>query len=219
MAVDPTPLRQVEPLEPSFLAVLRERGIEPILVSGDAELDAINADDVPGLALIDAGAMSQAELGECVRRCSQLRLPVIALVPYDQVADIEPALGIDDFVLGPPRPDELVARAMRVLGRGPSPADDDSLRIGDLVINTANYEVSVKGRKVYLRFKEYELLLLMAATPGRVFTREALLKQIWGYDYLGGTRTVDVHIRRAAQQDRGRGPPVHRDGLAGRLPL
>ena len=73
---------------------------------------------------------------------------------------------------------------------------EDVVRAGDLVINTANFEVSIGGRRVSLRYKEYELLLLMASNPGRVFSREALLNRIWGYDYLGGTRTVDVHIRR-----------------------
>jgi DNA-binding response OmpR family regulator len=70
------------------------------------------------------------------------------------------------------------------------------VRVGDMTINAANFEVSVGGRRVSLRFKEYELLLLMAANPGRVYSREALLNKVWGYDYLGGTRTVDVHIRR-----------------------
>ena len=70
------------------------------------------------------------------------------------------------------------------------------VRAGDLSINHTNYEVAVSGRSVNLRFKEYELLLLMATNPGRVYTREQLLERIWGYDYLGGTRTVDVHIRR-----------------------
>tara|TARA_Y100000748_G_scaffold39667_1_gene29358 strand:- start:215 stop:550 length:336 start_codon:yes stop_codon:yes gene_type:complete len=70
------------------------------------------------------------------------------------------------------------------------------ISIGDLTINTANYEVIVSGEKVNLRFKEYELLLLLASNPGRGFDRATLLNQIWGYDYFGGTRTVDVHVRR-----------------------
>ena len=65
-----------------------------------------------------------------------------------------------------------------------------------MVINPTNFVVLVDGQNINLRFKEYELLLLMARNPGRVYTRESLLNQIWGYDYIGGTRTVDVHIRR-----------------------
>ena len=83
-----------------------------------------------------------------------------------------------------------------MLNRTAKLGGDTLVRAGDLVINPSRYEVSVKGRRVNLRFKEYELLLLMTKAPGRVYTRESLLNQIWGYDYLGGTRTVDVHIRR-----------------------
>ena len=182
--------------EPDFLAELKDHGVEPIMVTGEADLDAMQADNMPTLALINVGAMSRSELRDCVRRCSELKLPVIGLVPDDQAADLDVILDIDDFLHIPPRPDELVTRARRVLKRNAPPDSSDVIRAGDLVINTANYEVSVNGRRVNLRFKEYELLLLMAANPGRVYSRETLLKRIWGYDYLGGTRTVDVHVRR-----------------------
>ncbi len=65
-----------------------------------------------------------------------------------------------------------------------------------MLINPAAYEVSLRGTRLSLRFKEYELLRLLASNPGRVYTHEAPLSQIWGYEYFGGTRTVDVHIRR-----------------------
>ena len=74
--------------------------------------------------------------------------------------------------------------------------DDGTITHGELSINPANYEVFIKGQRATLRFKEYELLLLLASNPGRVFDRGTILNQIWGYDYFGGTRTVDVHIRR-----------------------
>jgi two-component system alkaline phosphatase synthesis response regulator PhoP len=70
------------------------------------------------------------------------------------------------------------------------------IRSGDLVINTQQYDVFLAGRTVFLTFKEYELLKLLASNPGRVFSREQLLEQVWGYQYFGGTRTVDVHVRR-----------------------
>ena len=73
---------------------------------------------------------------------------------------------------------------------------EDIIRVGDLVINPSTYVVTLRGRRVNLRFQEYELLRLLVANPGRVYTRNALLSSIWGYDYFGGTRTVDVHIRR-----------------------
>ena len=196
MALRPVPLPDDEYQEPGFMIALVEHGIEPVLVTGEGDLAGIRADELPALALIDVGSMSRAELEECVRRCSQLKLAVIALVPEERLADMDVAQAVDDFLLSPPRSDELVTRAKRVLSRTPSGEDGDLVRVGDLVINRANYEVSVRGRRVDLRFKEFELLLLLATSPGRVYTREALLNLVWGYDYLGGTRTVDVHIRR-----------------------
>ena len=196
MVTGPVPFDGNEQVEPGFLAALTEHGIDAIMVTSEADLDRIRPDEKPGLALIDVDSMSRAELRDCVRRCSQLRFPAIALVPEDQVAQFDPALGVEDFLLSPPRSDELLTRARLLLRRTASPDDSNTVRVGDLVINTANYEVAVNGRRVNLRFKEYELLLLMASGPGRVYTRLALLERIWGYDYLGGTRTVDVHIRR-----------------------
>ena len=72
--------------------------------------------------------------------------------------------------------------------------------MGDISIYPQRYEVLLSGRKVFLTYKEYQLLLLLAASPGQVFTRDFLLNRIWGYDYFGGTRTVDVHIRRLSSK-------------------
>jgi DNA-binding response OmpR family regulator len=196
MAVGELPLANERDPESSVLTALRERGIRAVLVAGEADLDAIRTDEAPDVALVDVAAMARTDLEECVRRCMDMALPVIALVQADQLADLDEQLAVDDFVLSPPHTDELIARAGRALRRKERPETKDAVRIGDLAINTANYEVSMKGRRINLRFKEYELLLLMATNPGRVYTREALLNQIWGYEYLGGTRTVDVHIRR-----------------------
>jgi DNA-binding response OmpR family regulator len=180
--------------QPDLVAALRVRAIKTVLVAGESDMDGIRSDEMPHLALIDATAMPWPEAADCVARCSKMKLPAIALVPEERLWDMD--LEADDFLLSPPSVGELVARARRVM-RLAAPGDDpDALRAGDLAINTANFEVSVSGRRVSLRFKEYELLLLMASNPGRVYSRAALLNQIWGYDYLGGTRTVDVHIRR-----------------------
>ena len=76
------------------------------------------------------------------------------------------------------------------------PSGPKLLKVGELSIDLERYEVTVSGRRAALTYKEFQLLVLLASNPGRVYTRETLLSQIWGYDYLGGTRTVDVHIRR-----------------------
>ena len=195
MTISRIPSNDQDP-DAALVAAVRRVGVEPILVRGDGDLDSVPDVETPGLALIDIGAMTPTEIAACVRRCSQRRLPVIALVPEGRIADLGAIQGIDDFVVAPAGAEELAIRARRLLGRRGLADSADVIRVGDLAINTASYEVAVGGRRVNLRFKEYELLLLMATTPGRVFTREALLNQIWGYDYLGGTRTVDVHIRR-----------------------
>ena len=196
MAASAVPTPSEHLLDSSLLDPLKDHGIEFIMVTSDAELDGLNADDMPSLAFVDVASMARGALGDCVRRCSRLRLPAIALVPEQRVADLDPSLEVADFILLPARSSEVVARAMWVLNRTAALGGKDQVRARGLVINRANYEVSVNGRPVNLRFKEYELLLLMAANPGRVYSRESLLSQIWGYDYLGGTRTVDVHIRR-----------------------
>ena len=192
MVIGPVPLHDT----PGLLAELEDRGYRAVLVSTPADLDAIRPDGPERLALLDADVMDLRDLEACASVCSRLNLPAIALVPPSRLSSLDPQLDIADFVLAPPRVDELVARARRAVGSSGATDDADTIRAGDLVINTATYEVSVDGRRVNLRFKEYELLLLMAANTGRVYSREVLLNRIWGYEYLGGTRTVDVHIRR-----------------------
>ena len=179
-----------------MLAALDEQGIEAVVVSSEEDLDSISGDSPPQLALVDMSSMSHGDVRRCVRRCAQLKISVISLVPEDRVDIVDLPPGIDDFAIVPARPGEVATRARRVLLRTRSPGDADSIRMGDLVINPTTYEVTLRGRRITLRFKEYELLRLLASNPGRVYTREALLSQIWGFDYFGGTRTVDVHIRR-----------------------
>jgi len=99
----------------------------------------------------------------------------------------------DDFLFLPWDSQELLLRADRLLG---PPEGPEILRCGDLVIDRARFDISVGRRRVELTFKEYQLLEFLAARQGRVFTRQAVLAQVWGYDYFGGERTVDVHIRR-----------------------
>ncbi len=126
----------------------------------------------------------------------ELQIPVLALVPEKNLADFALTLGVDDFLLLPPKTGELAARIRQVLRRTRGLDSKNLIRTGDLVIDLDRYEVSMGGRQVLLTFKEYELLRLLASNPGRVYSRELLLRRVWGYDYFGGTRTVDVHIRR-----------------------
>ena len=192
MTTSPIPIGRDEAY---YLSELRDEGFVAVLVTSEMDLRGIRNSDGIDLVLLDMGAMSDAEMKGCVREFTRLEMPMIALVPEHLVEMFDPSLPIDDLVVSPPRPDELVLRARRLLSIQPKD-DDNTIQVGDMTINRTNYEVSVRGRSVNLRFKEYELLLLMATTPGRVYSRDQLLERIWGYDYLGGTRTVDVHIRR-----------------------
>ena len=102
----------------------------------------------------------------------------------------------DDVLLKPANSAELVARVRLALRRRTNVDAQNLLRCGDLAIDLANYKVSVAGQPVELTYKEYELLRFLMSNPAKVFTREQLLNRVWGYDYFGGARTVDVHIRR-----------------------
>ena len=122
-------------------------------------------------------------------------LPVIALVSPSTLPVVLEQ-GFEDFVIKPWNMDELSARIRRAIFRTARPGGDGIIKAGDLAIDPVRCEVEIAGRLLALTFKEYELLKLLATHKGKVFTRESLLNEIWGYDYYGGDRTVDVHIRR-----------------------
>jgi DNA-binding response OmpR family regulator len=200
VALDPADQRESGQHD-GLVVLLRRHGIEAAFVSSEGDVPAPEDSTGPltiKLALVDAAYLTGAELRRCGQACARARLPVIALVARPRFADLDPGLEFTDFIATPPDPDELVARARRALREpaGSSPDDEGVIRVGGLVIDTSSYEVTLGGERVSLRFKEYELLRLLSENPGRVFSREALLNQVWGYEYFGGTRTVDVHIRR-----------------------
>jgi DNA-binding response OmpR family regulator len=124
------------------------------------------------------------------------RAPLILLLRADQLPTLDPTLPLDDFVLMPSPPEELTLRLRRALWRRTGIDSANTLRAGDLLVDLANYKVFVEGQPVNLTFKEFELLRFLMTNRGKVFTREALLNRVWGYEYYGGARTVDVHVRR-----------------------
>jgi len=175
---------------------LRQAGFEPLIVSTSNQLDLIGEPTENLLVLIEANNISRLELKNCVDQCVSLNIPVFALVDKNRVADLGTVTGLTDFVVRPFSSEEIITRARRAIGRDVRGDAPNVIRVGDLAIDPASYKVTVAGRNVNLRYKEYELLLLMAMNPGRVYSRDQLLEHVWGYDYLGGTRTVDVHVRR-----------------------
>jgi DNA-binding response OmpR family regulator len=137
---------------------------------------------------------------EVCRRLRADRDPVPILMVTARDEDIDRILGLelgaDDYLTKPFNPRELVARVKAILRRTNSrPAEGSApLQLGELVIDPARREVHIGGTGLELRAQEFEVLLVLAGQPGRVFTREQLLRDAWGFDFLGQTRTVDVHI-------------------------
>ena len=143
--------------------------------------------------------------------CREIRknnnVPIIMLSAkgetFDKVLGLE--LGADDYIIKPFDSKELVARVRDVLRRfqvkQPSPSSSEKcVTYPDLTVNLTNYAVTYMGRQVDMPPKELELLYFLASSPNQVFTREQLLDQIWGYEYIGDTRTVDVHIKRLREK-------------------
>ncbi|WP_344246380.1 response regulator transcription factor [Actinocorallia libanotica] len=132
-------------------------------------------------------------------RTTGLDCPLLAVVTEGGLAALTPEWGLDDVLLQASGPAEVEARLRLAIGRSSAGEAEDQpgeIRSGDLTIDEATYTARLRGRVLDLTFKEFELLKYLAQHPGRVFTRAQLLQEVWGYDYFGGTRTVDVHVRR-----------------------
>ena len=129
----------------------------------------------------------------------------IAVIRSDQLATFDFSIGFDDFVVYPALSDEISARVRRAIWMRSGVESDNTLRAGELRIDLGNYKVFIGGKPIDLTYKEYELLRFMATNRDKVFTREALLNRVWGYDFYGGARTVDVHVRRLRSKIEDRG--------------
>ncbi len=138
-----------------------------------------------------------AKLCHALRREGGLsEVPLVLLVPDAQLGQVDFAWGLEDYLTLPVSGKRLAERLHFLLWKLHRIEVKNGFTAGDLVIDFARYEVHVKGVPADLTYKEFELLKFLATHPGKVFTREVLLDKVWGYDYYGGTRTVDVHIRR-----------------------
>ncbi len=166
-------------------------------------------EEKPDLIVLDVMLPGMNGLEVCrelQREYETREIPIIMLSAraeeVDKVLGLE--MGADDYITKPFSPRELVARVKARLRRNPgnqrAAADTHRLNFGRLVIDTSRFAVFIDGKRVELTPKEFELLHFMAARPGRVFTREQLLEQVWGYGYAGDSRTVDVHIRHIRQK-------------------
>ncbi len=179
------------------------------LIVGDGE-SALAAFDTfaPNLVLLDLMLPGIDGYTVCRELRTRSQTPIIMLSAkgevFDKVLGLE--MGADDYMEKPFDSKELVARVKAVLRRykpivaEPEPSDDKVVKYQDLEINMTNYSVNYQGSRLDMPPKELELLYFLASSPNRVFTREQLLDQIWGYEYVGDTRTVDVHIKRLREK-------------------
>ena len=184
---------------------LTRLGINPLFVANETEFDDLLqrlAANTPSgslsksIIVIELEHLETIDWQKSIELCNNLEVPTLGIIPsnFPNIQDI--GFLFKDFLFVPFVEDELLLRTKKLLDPTKNVSEQNLIVRDQLVITPHSYEVTLKGRRVHLRFKEYELLLLLASNPGRVYDRETLLSHIWGYDYFGGTRTVDVHIRR-----------------------
>jgi DNA-binding response OmpR family regulator len=179
------------------LALLSHQ-VKILPAEGSALLEAPHHD----LLMVDA----RRELALARDLCRLIRTtgsdqPVLLVVTEGGLSVVQADWGMDDVLLDTSGPAEIDARIRVSIGRqarSNERPDEDAhiIRSGEVVVDEATYTAKISGRVLDLTFKEFELLKYLAQHPGRVFTRDQLLQEVWGYDYFGGTRTVDVHVRR-----------------------
>jgi DNA-binding response OmpR family regulator len=169
----------VRPLAPEVSALLEAGPHDAVLVDARADL---------------AGARSLCRL----LSSSGIEVPVVAIVTEGGLVAVTADWGVDEILLPNAGPAEVDARLRLVSSRRKPEQSGNAgaIQLGELVIDDATYTARLKGRPLELTYKEFELLKYLAQHAGRVFTRAQLLQEVWGYDFFGGTRTVDVHVRR-----------------------
>ena len=164
------------------------------------DLKALLGGPTPDAVMVDArGDLAGARSTCRLLRTTGLTVPLFAVLTEGGLVALNAEWGVDDIVLTTAGPAEVEARLRLATGKNGNEAADDEpgvVRAGELVIDPQTYSARIKGRPLDLTYKEFELLRFLAQHPGRVFTRDQLLREVWGYDYFGGTRTVDVHVRR-----------------------
>jgi len=161
---------------------------EPAALVGAPPADAIIVDGRTDLA---------AAKGLCkILTATGAGSPLLLVLTEGGLTAVTAEWGVDDVILEGAGPAEVDARVRIAIGRQSREGASSTIKASGVVIDEASYSAKVHGRTLDLTFKEFELLRFLAAHPSRVFTREQLLSEVWGYDYFGGTRTVDVHVRR-----------------------
>ncbi|GHD47963.1 DNA-binding response regulator [Mycetocola manganoxydans] len=149
------------------------------------------------LILIDARTDLAGAKALCkILRTTGLTVPLLVILTEGGLSAVSADWGVDDVLVDMAGPAEIDARIRLAIGRQSLETTNTKIQTSGVVIDEASYSAKVQGKPLDLTYKEFELLRFLAGHPSRVFTREQLLSEVWGYDYFGGTRTVDVHVRR-----------------------
>ncbi|MCB9728815.1 MAG: response regulator transcription factor [Deltaproteobacteria bacterium] len=184
------------PSESAVVRALREGGWRVVLRYPGRGTDEIAADQ-PDVVVVDVPVHGsvRAAVDRVIAAPGMEDIPILAVVDQDAVREAGGVRRLADFVLRPLRPGELSARARRPLAAGVRD-DADRIQIGGLIIDLKGFEVSKDGAVLDLTYQEFQLLKFLASSSGQAFSRDQLLARVWGYDYYGGSRTVDIHVRR-----------------------
>lgn len=167
---------------------VQDAGLEEGLLTGLGACDLVLVDGTADLRRAAAACRSLS--------LNELGRPVCLVMGEGGLAALKPSWGFDDWLLPGASPVELETRLRLIVDRAVLAHGQRSASVGDLVVDEDSYQVRLRGRPLDLTFREFELIKALASAPNRVFTRDLLLQEVWGYDYFGGSRTVDVHVRR-----------------------
>ncbi|HSG79012.1 MAG TPA: response regulator transcription factor [Acidimicrobiia bacterium] len=171
-------------------------GFRPVPVSDVAAIADQAPDEGWGAVVIELGDTPGSAIAVARKIRDEGGAPVLVVASRAQIGELAETDAFDDFVLTPLDPQELALRMRRLAGEDRDEPHQEILRHGDLELNTATYQARLGTAPLDLTYMEYELLRFFVSHPARAWSREQLLQRVWGYDYFGGARTVDVHVRR-----------------------
>lgn len=180
----------------SLTGALLSAGYQPVPITDVADAGRKEPSTGWGAAVVELGDDPDLAVAVAGKLREEYDLAVLIVVDRTLTADLDDKLGFDDFLLTPVDQTELRIRLARLGVVEDQVTDDPVLRHADLELNTATYQAYLAGGPVDLTYMEYELLRFFVEHPNRVWSREQILSKVWGYDYFGGSRTVDVHVRR-----------------------
>ena len=184
------------PRESATVTALREDSWEVLVRRPGADTASI-AEDRPDVVIVEVPDEEDPSsfLAPILSLPLRQDVDILAVVGVNHLRRIRRVEGLADFVLRPVRAQELCTRASRRV-MGSERDEEDKVCVGDLVLDLKGYEVIIRGQAIDLTYQEFELLKFLACHPGEAFSRTQLLARVWGYDYYGGSRTVDIHVRR-----------------------